>query len=299
MSKTTRNVVILVIVLASLALGIVFRFPQVPIEVGAEKLPSLTLFGILPITNSLLSTWVTMLILIVVAFLTTRSMKLVPEGIQNFMELVIETIYNMVEDVAGEKYAPAFFPLIATIFLFLIISNWMDLLTPIFAAFGFVHEGERGISFIPLFRSPSTDLNTTIALALVSVAVTQVVGLKAQKLGYIGKFINVKGFGHFLKVVQGKEEGSAGGAFAMAFLDLFLGFVELISEFAKIISFSFRLFGNIFAGEVLLLIMPSFLSTLLPLPFLGLEVFVGFIQAFIFAILTLAFMSMATTSMEH
>jgi len=294
-SKTTRNIVILAIVVASVGIALMFPYPLPTIEVGAEKLPGWTLFGLVPITNSLFSTWITMLILIVVAFFSTRSMKLVPEGLQNFMELVVEAIYNMVEEVAGEKYAPTFFPLIATIFLFLIISNWMDLLTPIFAAFGFVHNG----ALIPLFRSPSTDLNTTIALALISVAVTQVVGLRAQKLGYIRKFINVKGFGHFLQVVQGKAEGSAGGAFAFAFLDFFLGVVELISEFAKIISFSFRLFGNIFAGEVLLLVMPSFLATLLPLPFLGLEVFVGFIQAFIFAILTLAFMSMATVSMEH
>jgi len=294
-SKTTRNIVILAILAVSVGIALVFPYQLPTIEVGAEKLPGLTLFGILPITNSLLTTWVAMLLLIVVAFLTTRSIKLVPEGIQNFMEMVIEATYGMVEEVAGEKYAPTFFPLVATIFLFLIISNWLDLLTPIFAAFGYKHAG----GYIPLFRSPSTDLNVTIALALVSVAVTQVVGLRAQKLGYIGKFINVKGFGHFLQVVQGKEEGSAGGAFAFAFLDLFLGFVELISEFAKIISFSFRLFGNIFAGEVLLLVMPSFLATLLPLPFLGLEVFVGFIQAFIFAILTLAFMSMATVSMEH
>ena len=292
MSKATRNIVILVIIAASVGIALMFPYQLPTIKVGAEELPGLTLFGILPITNSLLTTWVAMILLIVVAFFTTRSIKVVPEGIQNFMEMVIETVYNLVEEVAGEKYAPTFFPLISTIFLFLIISNWLDLLTPIFAAFGYKHtEG-----FIPLFRSPSTDLNVTIALALISVVVTQVVGLRAQKLGYLGKFINVKGFVHFWKVVQGKEEGSAGGALAFAFLDLFLGFVELISEFAKIMSFAFRLFGNIFAGEVLLAVIAFLLPIMAPLPFVGLELFVGFIQALVFSTLTLVFINIATTS---
>jgi F-type H+-transporting ATPase subunit a len=289
--------------IALLALGIFLPFSRPPILVAAEPIPSpenpWTFFGLFPITNALLTTWLTMLFLVVFAFVVSRNMELVPKGLQNAMEMIIEAIYGLVEDVAGARLAPAFFPLVATIFLFVLVSNWIDLLTPILAAVGFrqVHEGKDVM--IPLLRSPSTDLNFTLALALISVTVTQAWGIR--ELGivhYAGKFININGFRHFFRVLTGREEGSATGALMMGFLDFYIGIVEMISELAKIISFSFRLFGNIFAGEVLLLVMPSFLSMFLILPFLGLEVFVGLIQAFIFAVLTLAFMTMAIISLE-
>jgi len=227
-------------------------------------------------------------------------MQLVPGGLQNIVEMVIEVWYDLIEDVAGARLAPAFFPLVTTIFLYVLVSNWLDLLTPILAAMGFreIHEGKEVI--IPLLRSPSTDLNFPIALAVVSVTVTQMWGIRELGiLHYGGKFINITGFRHFFGVLRGRDEGSAAGALMQAILDLYIGIVELISELAKLISFSFRLFGNIFAGEVLLLVMPSFLSVFLPLVFLGLEVFVGLIQAFIFAVLTLAFMSNATLSHDE
>jgi len=300
----TRNrIIALVVSIALLALGIFLPFSRPPILVAAEPIPSpenpWTFFGLFPITNALLTTWLTMLFLVVFAFVVSRNMELVPKGLQNAMEMIIEAIYGLVEDVAGARLAPAFFPLVATIFLFVLVSNWIDLLTPILAAVGFrqVHEGKDVM--IPLLRSPSTDLNFTLALALISVTVTQAWGIR--ELGivhYAGKFININGFRHFFRVLTGREEGSATGALMMGFLDFYIGIVEMISELAKIISFSFRLFGNIFAGEVLLLVMPSFLSMFLILPFLGLEVFVGLIQAFIFAVLTLAFMTMAIISLE-
>ncbi|RME42476.1 MAG: F0F1 ATP synthase subunit A [Chloroflexi bacterium] len=300
----TRNrIIALVVSIALLVLGIFLPFSRPPILVAAEPIPSpehpWTFFGLFPITNALLTTWLTMLFLVVFSLVVTRNMELVPEGVQNAMEMIIEAVYGLVEDVAGARLAPAFFPLVATIFFFVLISNWIDLLTPILAAVGFreVHEGKDVI--IPLLRSPSTDLNFTLALALISVTVTQAWGIR--ELGvmrYAGKFININGFRHFFHVLTGREEGSATGALMMGFLDFYIGIVEMISELAKIISFSFRLFGNIFAGEVLLLVMPSFLSMFLILPFLGLEVFVGLIQAFIFAVLTLAFMTMAIISLE-
>lgn len=210
---------------------------------------------------------------------------------------MISAFYDLAEDVAGARLARVFFPIVMTIFLFVLVSNWLDLLTPVLAAAGFkeVHEGHEVL--IPILRAPSTDLNMTLALALVSVTLSQVFGIR--ELGffhYVGKFINISGFRRFFAVLTGRSDGSATGALMQGILDFYMGIVEMISEFAKIISFSFRLFGNIFAGEVLLLVMPSFLSLLLPLPFLGLEVFVGLIQAFIFAVLTLAFMTQATLS---
>ena len=300
----TRNRIIgLVVVIAVLALGIALPFPLPHISVTAEPIPSpeapWTFFGLFPITNALLTSWLTMLFLIIFSLIVTRKMELVPSGLQNAVEMIIEALYGLTEEVAGARLGAAFFPLIITIFLFVIISNWIDLLTPILAGIGFptMHQGEEVM--IPLFRSPSTDLNFTLALALISVVLTQVWGVRELGISnYAGKFINIDGFRHFFRVITGREEGSAVGALLMGFLDFFIGIVEMISELAKIISFSFRLFGNIFAGEVLLLVIPSFLSTLIILPFLGLEVFVGLIQAFIFAVLTLAFMTMATISLE-
>jgi len=301
----TRNRIIgLVIVIALLAIGIILPFERPPISVAAEAIPSpehpWTFFGLFPITNALITAWLTIVFLIVFALAATRKMQLVPGGLQNIVEMVIEVWYDLIEDVAGARLAPAFFPLVTTIFLYVLVSNWLDLLTPILAAMGFreIHEGKEVI--IPLLRSPSTDLNFPIALAVVSVTVTQMWGIRELGiLHYGGKFINITGFRHFFGVLRGRDEGSAAGALMQAILDLYIGIVELISELAKLISFSFRLFGNIFAGEVLLLVMPSFLSVFLPLVFLGLEVFVGLIQAFIFAVLTLAFMSNATLSHDE
>lgn len=295
----SRNVLIgVAVVIVLIVLGVVLSIQDLPaISVAAEPIPTpgdpWTL-GPLTITNALLTSWLTMIFLIALAVATTRDMELIPSGLQNAMEMLLSTFYDLAEDVAGPRLARRFFPIVMTIFLFVLVSNWIDLLTPVLAAVGFREHGH----IIPLLRAPSTDLNMTIALALVSVFLNQVFGVwELGFFSYFGKFINVSGFRKFVAILLGRAEGSAVGALLQGLLDFYMGIVELISEIAKIISFSFRLFGNIFAGEVLLLVMPFFLSLLLPLPFLGLEVFVGLIQAFIFAVLTLAFMTMAT--LEH
>ncbi len=303
MSKTVKTVLAVAAVVGAVALSMVFRAELSPISMAAEHIPGLYLplsgFHV-PITNSLLATWLIMLVLIVVSFLATRNMTTVPKGFQNVIEAVIEAIYGLVEGVAGEKWAPKFFPIVASILLFVLLSNWLDILAPILSAVGIVemHHGERVI--IPLLRSPSTDLNFTVGLAVISVFMTQVFGVQALGLSYFSKFFNFKGiiglFSRSKKQDQQELTGCMGVVMPIftAGLDVFVGLLELISEFAKIISFSFRLFGNIFAGEVVLLVIPFLISLLLPLPFFGLEIFVGFIQAFIFAVLTLAFFTMAT-----
>jgi F-type H+-transporting ATPase subunit a len=290
----SRNVLIgLIIVIVLIVLGIMFPLRETPtISVAAEPLP--WNLGPIPITNALLTSWLTMLLLVVLSVASTRRMDMVPTGLQNFMELVVSAFYDLTDDVAGPKLARRVFPIVMTIFLFVLVSNWIDLLTPVLAAVGFreVHEGHDVL--IPILRAPSTDLNMTIALALISVFLVQVFGVAELGLAYFGKFINLSGIRNFIAILLGQAEGSAGGTLAMGLIDFFMGIIELISEIARVISFSFRLFGNIFAGEVLLLVMPTFLTLLLPLPFMGLEVFVGVIQAFIFAVLTLAFITMAT-----
>ena len=252
--------------------------------------------GPLPMTNALLTSWVVSIFLIVVLFLGTLRLNIVPGGFQNLVEMIISAFYDLTEDIAGAKLAPRIFPIAMTIFFYLLIANWMDILTPLFASFGYkeVHHGHEVI--VPLFRAPSTDLNLALALALVSVFLIQVVGVRELGLSYFNKFFALGGIRKYFSIRGTDSDENATGVLLQGLLDFVIGLIELISEVARILSFSFRLFGNIFAGEVLLLVMPTFFSLLLPLPFLGLELFVGLIQAFIFAVLTLAFMAQATIS---
>ncbi len=271
-----------------------------------------------PITNTLLTSWIAMIILILVAVAATRQMKLVPTGVQNFFEMIIEGIFNLAESVAGAR-GRKFFPVAATIFLFVVISNLLGLI-PGFGPIGLIevdakHPAPDGILtfdipkifahqhagiLAPFVRSPSTDINFPLALALISVTLTQIFGMQALGFfGYWGKFLNFVRIGKFFaNALRGKVRI---GDFLYGLLDIFVGLIELVSEIGKILSFTFRLFGNVFAGEVVLLIM-SFLFLALPLVFYGLEVFVGVIQGFVFCVLTLAFMAIATTphhSEEH
>jgi F-type H+-transporting ATPase subunit a len=334
----TRDKVIAVMlgVITLLVVGSLFlRFRLPPVTVRAEAIPGLTIGGV-PVTNAVLTMVVVDIILVALAVLTTRHMRLIPTGMQNLVEWLIEALYNLTELVAGKRWAPRFFTIVVTIFFYVLISNWFGLL-PGLSAIGFC-EGQPapghallpggsllvsppadgrlaapitsqnaggsapigcqpGEILIPLFRSPSTDLNNNLALALISVIMTQVFGVIALGPGYFAKFVNVKGMVNaFRPDEHGQRRGCAGmgAAFAFGAMQFFVGLLETISEFAKILSFSFRLFGNIFAGEVMLLVLASLVPLLLTLPFLGLEVFVGLIQAFIFYILTLAFFSLST-----
>jgi F-type H+-transporting ATPase subunit a len=332
MSRLYKTIAAIVLTLALLVAGsIILRFALPPVLVRAETLPGLVIGGV-EFTNAFVTALVVDVILVVLAIIGTRKMQLVPSGLQNLLEWVVEALYNLTERVATAKWAPRFFAIVATIFLYVLFSNWFGLV-PGLAAVGVCGEHhiedeehaavpglaaplldhpeetprpplgcEAGEVVVPIFRSPSTDLNNNFALALISVAMTQVFGVMALGIGYFTKFFNVKGIiGAFGPDAQGQRRGCAGmvGAFLFGLIDFFVGILELVSEFAKIISFSFRLFGNIFAGEVMLLVLASLVPLVLTIPFLGLEVFVGLIQAFIFFILTLAFFSIATVSHDH
>jgi len=299
------------------------------ISIAAE--PVFDLFGF-TITNTLVASWFTMLFLIVSAWAITRKVKAVPGRWQSLLEMIIEGFYGLVEGAAGPKWAPRFFPVVMTIFLFVIASNWLGL-TPLYGSWGPLHHAEAGeghpvvwvneghsVGFLvkedaapeaaeaaseeehgegyklaPLFRAATTDMNFTLALAIVSVALTQYFGIRALGVGYLGKFIAVGGI---VKAFTGAGLGCAGriGALVMGVIDLFIGIVESISEIGKVVSFSFRLFGNIFAGEVLLGVMAFLIPYVVSLPFFGLELFVGLVQALVFMMLTVAFFVVAVSS---
>ncbi len=263
--------------------GIVNENAEMPaISLAAEKLQlpfELPLLGH-GLPNTFPATWLTMLILIVLAVVGTRKMEMVPGRLQNFVETLVETFYGFIEGVAGDK-TRMFFPLIATFFFFILVANWMGLL-PGFGSIGVWEEHHGHAVLVPFLRAANADLNTTIALAIVSVAATQYFGLRTQGLKYLRKFFTVRG-----KAIYERP------------INLFVGALELISEFIKIVSFSFRLFGNIFAGEVLLIVMAFLAAFIASLPFMGLELFVGLVQALIFSMLSLVFFMMATVSHDE
>jgi F-type H+-transporting ATPase subunit a len=228
--------------------------------------------GNFPVTNSSLLATIAFIVLIVLAIILRSKLKMIPGGIQNIAEAVLDGALGLMDSVLGDRRkSEKYLPIILTVFLFVLCSNWLGLVPGVGS---FVVR--TGDGTIPLFRSPAADLNFTLALALIAVTFVNALGIAAVGLkGRLKVFFNFKN--------------------PIAF---FVGILELISEFAKIISFSFRLFGNVFAGEVLLTIMALLLPYLAPLPFMCLEVFVGFIQAFIFGMLTLVFISMAVSE-EH
>ena len=255
------------------------------ITLAAEKIFS---FGPIPITNSFISTWIVTLALISFALVSTHKVALIPQGIQNFAEFVVETFQNFVTPIAQKK-SKIFFPIVASFFFFILVGNYFGLL-PGVGSVGFflpadashqamqAGEIENGQKvFIPLLRSINSDLNTTVALALVSAVATHYFAIKYLGLGgYLGKF------------------------FSLNPIFLFVGLLEIVSEITKVFSLSFRLFGNVFAGEVLLQTASTKLfAFIIPIPFYFLEILVGFVQALIFAVLTLGFMVILTQKESH
>jgi F-type H+-transporting ATPase subunit a len=309
-------VVAIVVIVAG---NMLFPVPRAAIEVAAEPI------GLGPVTNAMFTSIILSIIIVGLAFFVGRNFKEKPTGLQNVVEILIEALDGLVNNIAPKKWAATFFPILATIFIYLLFANWFSLLTPLLGSFGIVHPAKHGgipiekvtfitggpealhfdegpgeteagheeektehstesagpkVMVVPLFRAPSSDLNLTFALALTTMVLVQVFGVWERGIAYFGNFIRIGSFA---------KKGILMGA-----IDFFVGLLEGVSEFAKIISFSFRLFGNVFAGEVILIVIPSLVSLLLLLVFFGLEIFVGVIQAFVFFILSLVFFSMAT-----
>ncbi|MFZ2299517.1 MAG: F0F1 ATP synthase subunit A [Candidatus Moraniibacteriota bacterium] len=248
------------------------------ISIAAEKLFSI---GSFPVTNALLIGFLVSIFLVIVTRIAARRMRLIPRGIQNIFEIIFEWLLSFIESVLQDKtQSRKAFPLIATIFLFVLFSNWIGLL-PGMGTIGLSHVQEGHATIIPFLRSTSADLNFTIALSLMVVLTVQWSGIMALGIVKYGKkfFISPLRKPYVLGTV--------------------MGLLELVSEFAKLLSFSFRLFGNVFAGEILLTVMLHLVPYLVPLPFLFLEIFVGFIQAAVFAMLTLVFLKMAMMEPQH
>jgi len=230
-----------------------------------------THIGTLPVTSTLLTSWLTIMLLIAFAVYFKGAIRKIPGRLQVVLEVVIGGAYDYVkETLENEALAKRYFPIIATIFFFILSMNWIGLL-PGVTSIGYFVESHGVQKLIPFLYPVNTDLNVTIALALIAFFTIEVAGVLALGvLKYGGKFVNFSS--------------------PLAF---FIGFVELIGELARLVSFSFRLFGNIFAGKTLLLVSFFFVPYFIPVPIMGYEVFVGFIQATVFALLTLFFIKLA------
>ena len=228
--------------------------------------------GNINISNSLLTTWLVILTLIILVIINYSKIRIIPKGITNFFESIVEMLFNLVESVTNDrKKALEFLPFIGTFFIFIVFNNWFGLVPGVGTIL--INNGEH---VVPLLRGGNADLNSTLALAVVSVVATQYYGMK--HIGFVKHW--KKYFSFFPNLIMG-----------------FVGVLEFLGEFSKMVSFSFRLFGNIFAGEVLLIVIAFLAPLIAPIPFFGLEIFVGLVQALVFSMLTLVFLTIATA--EH
>ncbi len=288
-----------------LVLGIFLPRPELHVSLAPEKI---WYEGPDWFTNSFLTTFIVDALLILMALVVRNGLRRdVPKGFTNFMEWFMEGLLGVVERIAGEN-SRRFFPWVATIFFLVIVSNYIGLIPGVntiqspwsvpadhahaqdsaaatvvaanpagFLALFPAEAAEGHAATKPLLRAPSTDLNMTFALAVITMVMVQFFGFKDLGLRYLRKFLAL-------------------GRGCLGAINGFVGLLELLSEFTKIISFAFRLFGNIFAGEVLLAVMAFLIPFIVPSIFYGFEIFVGFIQAAVFMMLALIFFHAATLS---
>jgi F-type H+-transporting ATPase subunit a len=255
-------------------------------ELPAEEV--FHIFGF-PITNTIISAWLTTIVLIGFSWAITRRMKLVPGRLQSAFELLLGSLYDFCRRVAGEENGRRFFPVVATIFLFVAFNAWLSLIPGFGSIVVTTAEGHS----VHLLRGANTDINVPLALALVSFVFVEYFGLRTHGVRYLGRFFNVRVLLSSLgQMVRGRlRDGMR--SLLTGIIHAFVGLLETLSELVRIISFTFRLFGNMTAGEILLLIAAFLIPWIFALPFYGLELLVGFVQALIFGGLTLVFLTMA------
>jgi F-type H+-transporting ATPase subunit a len=252
----------------------------------------------LPVTNTLLCTWISIIVLIAIFFAATRRRALVPTGFQNAVEWIVEFLRGLAESIVGKKFAKRFFPLVGTLFVFILVSNLLDIFPGVETIgtyhpegnagkplLGFLLVGDNSNQLIPWIRPATTDLNLTIAMALIVVVVCQVYGFIALGAGaHASKYLNFKSL-----IQKHNFEG---------FVDFFVGILDIVSELSRIASLSLRLFGNVFAGSVVLAVFAFVLPFVADVIFIPFELLVATIQAFVFSLLTLIYLQLAVTSHE-
>lgn len=247
------------------------------------------------VTNSLLTSWLALLVIVIIGISFKLTVKTIPGKLQNIMEMVVDKFLELFDSVTNSRdKSVALAPFVMSFFFLILINNWLGIL-PGVGAFGSVIKEHGENIFVPWLRGGTADLNTTLALASLAVVASHIFGVVAVGAwSYLNKFINIKAFLEIPKKILKDPT-----VLLVNPIKAFVGIVEIIGELAKIASLSFRLFGNIFAGEVLLASMSAIMAFAVPIPFLFLEIIVGLIQALIFAMLVLIYVSISTTAEEH
>jgi F-type H+-transporting ATPase subunit a len=271
----------------------IFQVPRPTVELPSEAVFHI---GHFPVTNTLIASWFTIIVLVGLSFVCTHKMKLISGRRQAMAEAIVEGLLNFVESVAGKKHARMLFSGVATIFIYVISNAYLALL-PFFGSIGVIeHEGK----FAPLFRSANTDVNVPLSIAIMSFIFVETWGMRSLGVShYLSEFINIGQLGQgFKQLLTGKIRPAIMNI-VFGFISLFVGVLEIFSHLTRMVSFTFRLFGNMTAGEILILVSCFLIPLVFTIPFYGLEMLIGMIQALIFSGLTLVFGTIAVSPHEE
>lgn len=251
-------------------------------------------YGNFTITNALATSWVVVLIIIVLSVVLRSKLKVIPGKLQNAFELLLEGALDLCDQVTNSrKLSMQIFPIAISAFFFILINNWLGIFP--FGGFGLIENGEHGLAFIPYLRGGTADINTTLALAVSAVVGANIFGIFSIGIWKtFNKYVNLKALGSIFTKVRKDPT-----IIIVAPITFFVGLIEIIGEFAKMASLSFRLFGNVFAGEVLLASMAAIFAYAIPVPFLFLEILVGVIQALIFSMLLVVYFTIASSDHDE
>jgi F-type H+-transporting ATPase subunit a len=251
--------------------------------------------GDFPVTNSLLNSWMTVILVVILALLVRKGLKTVPGKIQSVFEIVFEKFLELFDSIThSREKTMKLAPISLSFFFFILLNNWLGIL-PGVGSIGRIVSEEGHQAFVPLFRGGTADLNTTMAIAIIAVVASHILGVVSLGLWYhFNKFVNLNSL-----IEIPRKFRSDPTIIIVNPIKMFVGLIEIIGEVAKVASLSFRLFGNIFAGEVLLASMAAIMAFALPIPFIFMEFFIGIIQALIFAILVFIYLNIHITKEEH
>ena len=250
--------------------------------------------GSFSVTNALFTSWFVVIIIVILSLVLRSKITEIPGKLQNLFEIVVEGALSLCDQVTNDRsLSVKIFPIAISVFFFILFNNWLGILP--LGGFGIIEKAEEGLTFIPFLRGGTADINTTLALAVMAVLGANMFG--AFSIGIwktFNKYVNLKVLGGIFKKIRHDPT-----IILVAPITFFVGLIEIVGEFAKVASLSFRLFGNVFAGEVLLVSMAALVAYIVPIPFLFLELLVGVIQALIFSILLVVYFTIASSDHDE
>jgi F-type H+-transporting ATPase subunit a len=251
-------------------------------------------FDSFTITNALLTSWFVIAIIIVLSLVLRSKLRVIPGKLQNIFEIIVDGALDLCDQVTNSRaLSVRIFPIAISVFFFILINNWLGILP--LGGFGIIEKSGEGMTFIPFLRGGTADINTTIALAVMAVLGANIFGIFSIGLWKtFNKYVNLKVLGGIFTKIRHEPT-----IIIVAPITFFVGLIEIVGEFAKVASLSFRLFGNIFAGEVLLVSIAALVAYVIPIPFLFLELLVGVIQALIFSILLVVYFTIGASDHDE